>query len=283
MNNPKLTVNPHASFSISPRSLGESLWRNRQLVVQMAKRDITGRYKGSILGLTWSFFNPILMLTVYTFVFSEIFRSRWAEGQTDNKTQFAIILFVGIIVLNLFGEVMNRSPGTILENVNYVKKVIFPLEIISVVTVCTALFHAAISMIVLIVACLIFNGHINWTVIFVPFVFLPLVILNLGMSWILASLGVYLRDVNQTVAIITTILMFLSPVFYPVSAVPKVFQKFIMANPLTFIIEQAREVIVWGRTPNWHGLFFYTFVAILIALGGYVWFQKTRKGFADVL
>jgi lipopolysaccharide transport system permease protein len=277
-------INPHAAQSASILVLGKSLWRNRQLIVQMTKREVVGRYKGSVMGLAWSFFNPVFMLAVYTFVFSEIFKSRWGGiGGDDSKTQFAVVLFVGMIVLSLFSEVLNRAPGLILFNVNYVKKVVFPIEILPVIAMGGALFHSLISLGVLLVAFILFNGYLHWTVIFIPLVLLPLVILTTGLAWMLASLGVFLRDVGQTIGIITTVLMFLSPVFYPVTAVPERFRPFIMANPLTFIIEQARDVLIWGHVPNWIGLAGYTLAAAIIAWIGYAWFQKTRKGFADVL
>jgi lipopolysaccharide transport system permease protein len=282
--NSRVGVNPHARQSTSLVALGESLWRNRELIVQMTKREVVGRYKGSAMGLAWSFFNPVFMLVVYTFVFSEIFKSRWGGISGDHsKTQFAVVLFVGLIVLNLFSEVLNRASGLILSNVNYVKKVVFPIEILPVVSMGATLFHSLVSLCVLLAAFALFNGYLHWTVVFTPFILLPLVILTLGFSWMLASLGVFLRDVGQTISIITTVLMFLSPVFYPVAAVPERFRAFIVANPLTFVIEQAREVLIWGHLPNWIGLCGYTLFAIVVAWLGYVWFQKTRKGFADVL
>jgi lipopolysaccharide transport system permease protein len=279
-----MAINPHAAQPTSLVALAKSLWRNRQLIVQMTKREVVVRYKGSAMGMAWSFFNPVFMLVVYTFVFSEIFKSRWSGvGGDDSKAQFSVVLFVGMIVLSLFSEVLNRAPGLILANVNYVKKVVFPIEILPVIAMGAALFHTLISLGVLLAAFLLFNGYLHWTAVFTPLVLLPLVILTIGLAWMLASLGVFLRDVGQTIVIITTVLMFLSPVFYPVTAVPERFRPFIMANPLTFIIEQAREVLIWGHLPNWLGLGAYTLAAVAIAWAGYAWFQKTRKGFADVL
>jgi lipopolysaccharide transport system permease protein len=277
-------INPHATQPTSLLALGKSLWRNRQLIVQMTKREVVGRYKGSAMGLAWSFFNPVFMLVVYTFVFSEIFKSRWGgAGGDDSKTQFAILLFVGMIVLSLFSEVLNRAPSLILNNVNYVKKVVFPLEILPVVAMGAALFHSFISLVVLLVAFTLFNGHLQITAIFIPLVLLPLILVTLGIAWLLAAIGVFLRDVGQTIGVITTMLMFLSPVFYPVTAVPEKFRSLIMANPLTFIIEQAREVLVFGHMPDWTGMWIYTLAATAVAWTGYALFQKTRKGFADVL
>jgi lipopolysaccharide transport system permease protein len=276
-------MNPHAQHPTSLIEMFRSLWRNRQLIVQMTKREVVGRYKGSAMGLAWSFLNPVFMLAVYTFVFSEVFKMRWGVGGEETRTQFAVVLFVGMIVHGLFAEVLNRAPGLILSNVNYVKKVVFPIEILPVIAMGAALFHNLISLGVLLAAFALFNGYLNWTAIFTPLILLPLVILTLGLAWMLASLGVFLRDVGQTIGIITTVLTFLSPVFYPMTAVPEQFRPWLMANPLTLIIEQAREVLVWGHLPEWSGLGIYTLAATAVAWAGYAWFQKTRKGIADVL
>ena len=276
-------INPHAAQPTSLAALGKSLWRNRQLIVQMAKREVVGRYKGSAMGLAWSFFNPVFMLAVYTFVFSVIFKSRWGVGGEESKTQFAVVLFVGMIVHGLFAEVLNRAPSLILANVNYVKKVVFPLEILPVIAMGAALFHSLVSLGVLLAAFVLLNGYLPWTTVLAPLVLLPLVILTLGLAWMLASLGVFLRDVGQTVGIVTTVMMFLSPVFFPVTALPEEFRPWFMANPLTFIIEQGRDVLIWGHLPDWVGLVIYTLAATAVAWAGYAWFQKTRKGFADVV
>ena len=283
MTHTSVSINPHAVQPISPLSLAKSLWRNRQLVMQMTRREVIGRYKGSALGLTWSFFNPVFMLMVYTFVFSVVFKARWGVGGEDSKTLFAIVLFVGMMVHGLFAEVVNRSPSLILTNANYVKKVVFPLEVLPVISMAAALFHSLISLSVLLVAFILFNGYLHWTVIFTPLVLLPFVIFTLGLAWMLASIGVFLRDVGQVIGMVTTVMLFLSPVFYPLSAVPEKYIPFIMVNPLTFIIQQAREVLIWGHMPDWVGLGVYTLVAVTVAWAGYSLFQKTRKGFADVL
>lgn len=280
---PRLTMNPHVEPSTSPAGLLRVLYRNRDLTIRLVRRDIAGRYRGSVLGLTWSFFHPLLMLAVYTFVFSTVFNARWAPDGGETTTQFAVVLFVGMMVHGLMAEVLNRAPTQILANVNYVKKVVFPLEILPVVSMGAALFHALISLAVLLAVFMALNGYIHWTSVLIPLVLLPLVVLTLGLAWGLASLGVFLRDVGQTIGIVTTVLLFLAPVFYPVTALPPELRPLIMANPLTFIIEQARDVLIWGRVPDWGGLAMYTLAAVFVAWGGYAWFQKTRKGFADVL
>lgn len=276
-------MNPHIVQPMSPMSLLCSLWRNRSLIVALVKREVVGRYKGSVLGILWSFLNPLLMLIVYTFVFSVVFKSRWGVNTDETKMQFAVVLFVGMIVHGLFAEVINRAPGLIISNVNFVRKVVFPLDILPSVAIGAALFHSLVSLGVLVVAFVLFNGYLNWTAIFIPFVLLPLIVLTLGFAWILASLGVFLRDLGQTTGIITMVMLFFSPIFYPVTALPVKLRPWIMANPLTFIIEQAREVMIWGHLPDWAGLGIYSLVALGVAWAGYVWFQKTRKGFADVL
>ncbi len=277
-------TNPNATPPISPLSLCSTLWRHRLLILQMARREVIGRYKGSVFGLAWSFFHPVLMLLVYTFVFSEIFGSRWGDASVDGgKTQFAMVLFVGMIVLNFFSEVLNRAPFLILSNVNYVKKVVFPLEILPAIACVTALFHAVVNVGVLLIALVVSNAHIPWTAALLPIIFFPLFVVTMGIAWALAALGVYMRDVGHTVGLVTTVLMFLSPVFYPITAVPLRFQAYFMANPLTFIIEQTRNVLIWERMPEWHGLGIYTAIATAVSWVGFAWFQKTRKGFADVL
>lgn len=226
------------------------------------------------------------MLSVYTFVFSIVFKARWGVSHADapeSKAMFAVVLFIGLIVHALFAEILTRAPTLITGNVNYVKKVVFPLEILPVVTAGAALFHAVVSLGVWLLAYLIFVGPPHWTLLFLPVIFLPLIILALGCAWILASLGVFLRDVSQTIGILVTVLMFTAPVFYPVSNLPPKIQPLVMLNPLTFIITEARDVAIWGNMPRFDWLGIYFLVSVLVASAGFAWFQKTRKGFADVL
>jgi len=269
-------------FSTSPLALWSSLVQHKELILTMVKREVIGRYRGSALGLLWSFFNPLFMLTVYTFVFSMIFKARWNTG-SDSKTEFALILFAGLIVFNLFSECINRAPSTITANVNYVKKVVFPLEILPWVTLGSVLFHATISLAVWIAAYTIFFGIPHLTVLLIPIIILPLIFFTIGISWALSSLGVYLRDVSQITGIATSVLMFLSPIFYPVSALPERIRPVLLLNPLAPSIEQVRQVLYFGELPNpivWTGSLC---IALFVAYIGFFWFQKTRKGFADVL
>jgi lipopolysaccharide transport system permease protein len=269
-------------FPATPIEMFASLWRNRGLIHASAKREVLGRYRGSALGLLWSFFNPLLMLAVYTFVFSVVFKARWNTG-SDSKTEFALVLFAGLIVFNLFAECINRTPGLILANPNYVKKVVFPLEILPVVGLLSALYHALISLGVWLVAYVVLFGVPHATALLLPLMVVPFGLFIMGVSWALASLGVFLRDVAQIIGLITTVLMFLSPIFYPATALPEDYRHFLYLNPLTPVIEQTRDVLFWGKSPDFPMLGIYWLASGLIAWLGFAWFQKTRKGFADVL
>ncbi|QOJ24860.1 MAG: ABC transporter permease [Gammaproteobacteria bacterium] len=252
----------------------------------MTKREVIGRYRGSFLGLLWTFVNPVLMLSIYTFVFGVIFKVRLDPHNShihDDQFAFAMLLFTGLILFNLFSECLSRAPGLILNNVNYVKKVIFPLEILPLVSLGSALFHAGISFLVLFSSLLIIEHPLQWTVILLPLILLPLIMLTAGLSWILASIGVFVRDIGQFIGLILTMLLFLSPIFYPASALPEAVRDYLFLNPLTLIIEQARAVILYGQLPEWSSLALYYLIAFFVAWSGLMWFKKTRKGFADVL
>jgi lipopolysaccharide transport system permease protein len=276
-------VNPHAAPPTSLAAATRGLWRNRQLIAQMTRREIVGRYRGSFMGLTWAFFNPVFMLAAYTFVFSGVFQAKWGGDSEAAKGEFALLLLVGVIVHGLFSEVLTRAPGLIVGNANFVKKVVFPLEILPVIATAAALFHALVTVLVLLIGMLVLKAHIPWTVVFIPMVLLPFIVFTMGLAWILASLGVFFRDASQITGIVATVLLFLSPVFYPVNAVPEPFRAWMLANPLTLVIEQSRQVLIWGHMPDWSSLGVYATGAVLVAWAGYAWFQRTRTGFADVM
>ena len=260
-----------------------SFWRNRSLTFQMTKREVLGRYRGSLLGLGWSLFHPLVMLTVYTFVFSVVFRARWPGMAETGTTDFALVLFVGMILHGIFAECVNRAPSLILSNVNYVKKVVFPLETLPWVAMGSAVFHGGISLAVLVAALLLTHGMVPWTILLFPLILLPFVCMTMGTAWFLSSLGVYIRDIAQITGIVTTILLFMSPVFFPLSAVPTELQTWMKLNPLTFVIESGRHVLIFGQSLDWVGWAWYVVASLGFACGGFWWFQKTRKGFADVI
>ena len=247
-----------------------TLLRHRTLILQMARREIVARYRGSVMGVFWSLLNPLLMLVVYTFVFSVVFKARWHTGAQQSHTDFAIILFVGVIVHTLFSEVAGRAPSLILGNPSYVKRVVFPLEILPVVSLLSALFQAGVSMAVLLVALLIMEGGIPLTA--------PLIVV----VW-LAALGVYVRDIAQAIGVVLTIMLFVSPAFFSIEAIPEAMRPWVKLNPLTLPMVQSRDVLIWGNQPDWTEWGMFTAGMALFAWLGFVWFQSIRKGFADVL
>jgi lipopolysaccharide transport system permease protein len=270
------------SFSSSPLEMVSSFWRNRSLIWALTKREVLGRYRGSVMGILWSFFNPLLMLGVYTFVFSTVFKARWAGG-SDSKTEFALLLFAGMLVFGIFSECVIRAPSLILSNPNYVKKVVFPLEILPIVSLGAALFHLLISLLVWILFYFVAFGVPKVGILLLPVALFPFVIFVLGLSWFLLSLGVYLRDVGQVITVLVPAIMFLSPIFYPVSALPESFQPIVSLSPITAAVEQVRDLMFWGRGILWPSWASYMLVSVVVGWLGFVWFQKTRRGFADVI
>lgn len=257
---------------------------NFGLIVQMVKREVIGRYRGSLMGLAWSFFSPLLMLAIYTFVFSVIFQARWpGMGEEQSKTDFAIIFFGGLIVYGLVAECINRAPSIVVSNVNYVKKVVFPLEILPLVAVGSALFHMLVSISVLLLAELLVTHQIPWTAVLFPLVLLPLLLGVSGLTWFISALGVFVRDVSQVTGMLTTILLFLSPIFYPASAMPAELRGWLAINPLVYFLEEGRNTLIYGRIPDFSDWLIAMAASLFIAWLGFVWFQKSRRAFADVL
>jgi lipopolysaccharide transport system permease protein len=252
------------------------------LFYSLVKREISGRYRGSTLGLLWAFLSPLLMLAVYTFCFSVIFKARWHTGG-DSKIEFALQLFCGLIVFNLFSETVNRAPYLILSNVNYVKKVVFPLEILPCVTLGAAFFHFVISVLVWLIFWIASFGMPPLSIWQLPLVILPLILWTLGLSWFLASLGVYLRDIGQVIGVATAALMFVTPVFYPITALPEQYHAYLLLSPLTSIVEQSRGVMILGNSLVLSDWLWGLAKSALVCVLGYMWFQKTRKGFADIV
>ncbi|WP_235906841.1 ABC transporter permease [Pseudomonas saliphila] len=253
------------------------------MILALTKRDIAGRYRGSFFGVFWSFLTPILMLSVFTFVFGEIFQSRWGEGDLTGPLDFAVALFAGLLVFNFFSECISKAPGLVIANANYVKKVVFPLEILTITTLLAALFHLLAGYVILLILMVLSNWELTLHMLYIPIVLLPFVILVLGLTWGLSALGVYLRDISQLIGPVLTAMMFLSPIFYSVSSVDAKFQWIYALNPLTLVIEQARAVMLMHQTPDWSALGLYMLLSLAVAYAGFIGFQTTRKGFADVI
>lgn len=260
-----------------------TLWTHRDLIRQMTWRNVLSRYRGSSLGIIWSFILPLVMLGVYTFVFGVVFKSRWPSVASGSTGGFAVTLYGGLVVYTLFSETLNIAPQVIVGSPNLVKKVVFPLEILPVCSLGAALIHALIGIVALLLCAGLLLHSLSATVFWFPLVLLPLLLLTLGLSWFLASLGVYVRDTGQLIGIVLQVLMFLSPIFYPMEQVPAGFRSVMRLNPLTVIVQETRNTLLWGLRPDWIGLAWVTAVSLIAMQLGYVWFMKTKRGFADVL
>jgi lipopolysaccharide transport system permease protein len=267
---------------LNPLAFINSGWAHRKLIQRLVFKEILGRYRGSFLGGLWWIALPLFMLAVYTFVFSVIFQAKWQIPATGKGT-FATIFFSGLIVFNFFSESVTRSPSLVLENVSYVKKVVFPLEILAWVTLFVGLTNAFISFSLLMGLYVWVSGPPPLTVLYLPLIILPYSLAVLGLIWFISALGIYIRDLNQIVALLCSVMLFLSPIFYPLEAVPSSFQAVILLSPLTFAIDQVRSVLFWGDAPDFVGLALYSCAAFISAWMGYAWFMVTKRGFADVV
>ena len=260
-----------------------SLVFNRRLIYQLTRRSITGRYRGSVAGMAWSLFIPLMMLAVYTLVFGYIFNLRFNQSGDGGNLDFAIFLFAGIVVHGFMAECLNRSPSLVTGNAQYVKKIVFPIECLTWIAVFTALFQTSISILILCIFVFLVNGSLHPTLLLLPVVIAPLLIMATGFIWLISAMSVFIRDFAQLMGVLSTLMLFLSPVFYPLSAVPEPLRYVLYLNPISFIIEQVRLTIIEGAMPDWLGLLLYTLVALLITRLGFGLFQRMRKGFADVL
>ncbi len=263
-------------------ALPKMAWRYRRLLEQMTRRGVEQRYRGSALGLTWSFVQPLMMLCVYTFIFSVVFKARWGV-EVDGKGAFAVIMFCGMAIYNLFSEAVSMSCGCITGQPNLVKKVIFPLEILPLSQVLTTFILGFAWFFLLFWGSYFILGFVGWTMLLLPIILVPLIIFTLGISYFVASLGVYVRDTQYVIGVVMQILLFATPIFYPISAVPERLRWVLVWNPLTVYIEQARNVFLYGRLPNWSFLGCATLASLVILQLCYFFFIKTKRGFADVL
>lgn len=268
---------------LNPFRIVAHLWRYRQLIAQLTRREVEGRYKGSFIGIGWSLIHPLLMLCVYTFVFSVIFQARWGVQTGESRLDFALALFIGLISFGIFSEVLNAAPELVLHNVNYVKKTVFPLEILVIIKLFSALINALFALLVFLLGFLIIHQALHWTALLLPLVWLPLVLFTLGCGYFMASMGVFVRDLGAAVTIMTTMLFFLTPIFYPLSAVPERFRFFSRLNPLALFVEDARGVMLWGKPPDWPVFLISLILATLVWISGFIWFLKSKRAFADVV
>ena len=270
------------AYSSRPWVLLRSVIENRGLIKASTIRNLEARYRGSLLGLMWLVVMPTLTLLIYTFVFSVVFKAKF-DGGSDSRGEFALLLLAGMIVFNLFSECLNNASGMILNNPNFVKKVVFPIEVIAVVNLLVGLIQAFVWLAIWGLGHVLMVGVPPASALLAPFVILMICPMILGFTWVLGSLGVYLRDIGQIVGVMTMAMLFLSPIFYPISALPSFLQSVLYFNPLTFVIESLRQVLYYGQLPELMPSIIYLSVSSLIGWFGFLWFQKTRRGFADVL
>ncbi|HEX5216132.1 MAG TPA: ABC transporter permease [Vicinamibacterales bacterium] len=275
-------VLPGLARYLNPVALVRHLWRHREFIGQLTRREIEGRYRSSLLGLTWSFINPIVLLLVYTFVFGVVFRQRWGV-HADGLGEYGLVLFAGIIAFGVFSECVNRAPGLIVGTPNYVKRVVFPLELLPLGVMGSAVFHAAVSLSVLLVAAAVSGLPPRPSWLLVPLALAPVVLLSLGLLWMLSSLGVFLRDLGYGVTLAVQVLFFLTPIFYPLDAIPERFQIFVRLNPLTSVVVAVRAAIFPGLEPLWTDLAVSLGASSVLMLLGYAWFMRTRRAFGDVI
>ena len=264
------------------KGLFVSLYKNFWLIIELIKRDVVGRYKNSGAGILWSLFNPVLSLLVYTYVFSMIFKLRW-PSTNSSKVDIALLIFAGMIIFNFMSESLARAPTIILNNPNFVKKIKFPLEVYAFIITGSSGFHLVVNISVWLIFYLISNGNLHLSIIYFPIILVPLWLYTIGFFWFLSSLGVYLRDTGHILAITINILQFLTPIFYPVDIVPDGYRYIVYLNPITFIVEQARNILFFGNGPPLFWLFINIGVSLLVAIVGFAFFEKTKKGFADVI
>lgn len=268
---------------LNPLALGRTIWAHRELIVQFTRREIEGRYRGSFFGILWSLANPLFMLGIYTFVFGVVLKARWPQARSDSLSEFALIVFAGLIPFSLFSDCVTRAPSLVVAVPNYVKKVVFPLEILPISTLGSAMFHLLISVFVLLAAELLLVGSIPWTIVLLPVTILPALFLSLGLMWFLASLGVYIRDIGQAMGLVVQALFFFTPIFYSLESIPEPFQTLILYNPMAPVVENFRRILVFGRLPSWPGTGLWLFGTGVVMVLGYAWFQQTKKAFADVI
>lgn len=262
--------------------LATALGRHRVLIFRLATREFTQRFRGSMLGATWAVLMPLFTASVYTIVFSKVFQARW-PGSSDGPFDFAIIYLTGMVVHTIFAESVARAPALVLGNASYVTKVVFPLEVLPVVTVITALVNAVIGIAIVLIGNLVLNGKIFFTVLMLPVVIIPYLLFVVGLVFFFAAAGVYLRDLSQLVSLLITVTLFLTPIFFPLEAAPEPIRRIILLNPLTFVVQQARDVTIFGRWPDFAGLAVYSVAALAALTCGFWFFQRLRNGFADVL
>ena len=262
----------------------ELIFRNYSLLKQLVKRLISAKYQGSALGIIWSIIHPLMMLVIYTYVFSVVFKARWDEALNDaSKGSFAVIIFCGMTVYSIFSDSITLAANQILNNPNYVKKVVFPLLLLPVSQVLACFIQGAIWVFLLFIGAVFIHGNLSWHMLLLPVIWMPLFLFTLGIACFVSSLSVYCRDTPYVLQVILQVLFFITPIFYPISKVPQNLQIILQVNPLTLMIEETRKVFLYAQMPDWSFFGITLLVGVTVFILGFAWFNKTQKGFADVL
>ena len=273
---------PSLLYHANPRRFVEQIWRHRGLLRQQIARELVLRYRGSGLSLIWAFVMPTLAFAAYAFVFGVVLRTRWPGAGSSSLIDFSLAVFCGLMVFNVFSDSLSRSSWLIAGVPSYVKKIVFPLEVLPVAVVSAALVHGLVSLGLLAVAVIVLRGGLPWTAIFLPVILLPLLALCLGFSWLVSSLGLFFRDLAPSLVLVLHLLMLGTPIFYPLEVVPTPWRGWLGLNPLAVVVENARAALLWGTPPSLLGLSLLYLVSGAILLVGYLWFMRTRWAFADV-
>jgi lipopolysaccharide transport system permease protein len=266
------------------RRIWQPLWQlpaRADLIYSFAKRDLLGRYKGSALGIAWAVLTPVVMIAIFTFIFAGIFGARFGAG--DSHWDYALYLFCGLLPWSMFQETVQQSSNTIVTNANLVKRVVFPLETLPAAQAFAALGNQLFATIALLIATIVIRQNLQLTALWLPVLLIPQLLLTLGAAWLIASLGVFLRDIAQGITLLLMAWMYLTPIIYPESIVPERFRWFIGINPFTSLVRSYRRVFLDGLAPDWRGLLYFSTVALVVFVFGYWWFARTRKNFADVI
>jgi homopolymeric O-antigen transport system permease protein len=259
------------------------LWHHRRLIGLLVKREIEAKYKGSLLGLLWMIAMPIAMLCIYTVVFGVIFESHWPDQTKEGITVTALYIYSGLILFTIFSENIGRAPGLVLENTSYVKKLVFPLEILPWVSIISSLVPAAVSFLVFFALYLATFGIPPWTALLLPVLVVPLVLIVVGLSWLLAALGVFFRDLRHAMGLVVMVVMFSAPLFFSLNAVPENMRPYLSINPMVIPLEASKNFLFRGSTAIPGNFWLYLAIAwAMAALGRYA-FARLRWGFADVV
>jgi lipopolysaccharide transport system permease protein len=272
------------SSQIARRAVWRPLWQlpgRFDLVLSLAKRELAARYKGSVLGILWALLTPIVMIAIFTIIFAGIFKAKF--GVSNSNWDYALYLFCGLLPWNAFQESVQLSSTTIVGHANLVKRVVFPLETLPVSQSLAAIANQMFGTIALLAAVLILRRELHPTILLLPVLLIPQFIATLGAAWLLAALGVFVRDIVQGISLVLMAWLYLTPIIYPESMVPPRYQSLINLNPFTPLVRGYRRIILEGSLPDWRGLAYFSFFAVASFLIGYWWFAKSRKNFADVI